>query len=98
MGVSLNMIRFKDKIVITVPHEVPFCVVVAIWLLEVCITQAVDDFEEFIEKNASDNYRVLSNYENRDLVPTETNSPDSIGYRVCSVKTKFAIFVQGVVN
>ena len=49
MGFNLNMIRSEDKIVITVIHEVSYCVTVAIWLLEGCIIQAINDFEKFIE-------------------------------------------------
>ena len=85
------MIRFGDKIVLTVTHEVPYCVAVAIWLLEGCITQANDGFEEFKEKQSIVKYRVLLNYEAEDLLPTVQNSLDSICYRVVySLKFKFA--------
>ena len=58
MDANLDIIRFEDKIVITVTHEVLYCLAVAIWLLEGCITQATDDFEEFKEKHTMDRYRV----------------------------------------
>ena len=35
------MIRFEDTNMITVTHEAPYCVAVATWLLEGCITQAI---------------------------------------------------------
>ena len=45
IGVNLGMIMFEDKIIFI--HEVPYCVAVAIWLLESCITQIIDNCEEF---------------------------------------------------
>ena len=51
MGVNLDMIRFEYKIVIAVTHQFPYCVAVAIWLLEGCITKMIDNFEEFKEKH-----------------------------------------------
>ena len=47
--VDLDIIRFEDKIVFTVTHNFIYCVTVFIWLFEGCITQAIDDFEEFRE-------------------------------------------------
>ena len=62
ISVDLDMIRFQDKTGITVTHEVPYCVAVVIWLLEGCITQTIDDFEEFKEKYFTHKYRILLNY------------------------------------
>ena len=80
----------EDKIVFTVTHDIPYCVAVVMWLLEGCITQTTDDLEEFKEKQSTDKDRYLLNYETRDLVPTIRSSPDSINYRIISLKINFA--------
>ena len=59
MGVDLNIIRFEEKIVFTVTHESPYCVAVAIWLFEGCITQAINHLGEFKKNTSTDKYRVF---------------------------------------
>ena len=44
IGVDLNIIRFEDKILLTIISEVPYALVVARWLLEGCIAQAINDW------------------------------------------------------
>ena len=44
------MIWFEEKNVITCTHEVPYGMAVAIWMTEGCITQAIEDSEEFKKK------------------------------------------------
>ena len=95
-GVDLDMIRFEDKIVFTVIHEVPYCVAVTICLLEVWITQRVADFEQYKEKYSIDKYRILLNYDTRDHVPTLRNSPDSINYRYILLKLNLQMLIQWV--
>ena len=90
MCVNIDMIRVEDKILFTVTHEVAYCVAVAILSLEGCIAQTKDDFEEFNERHSTDKNRFPLNYETRELLPTVRNSPESIGYRVHSLKIKFA--------
>ena len=50
MGVNLHMSSVEDKFISAVTHEVLYCVAVAIWLCEGCITQAIDDFEQLTRK------------------------------------------------
>ena len=64
------------------------------WLLEVCIMQTIDDFEEFKESHSIDKYRVLLNYETGDLVPTVriVQIAFIIGYTL--LKLNLQIFMQ----
>ena len=45
-SVNIGKIRVEDTIVFIVTHEVPYCVAVAISLLEGCITLAIDNCKD----------------------------------------------------
>ena len=57
--------------------------------LRVVFTQTIDEFEEE-DKHSIDKYKILLNYETRNLVPILRNSPECTCHQIYSLKIKFA--------
>ena len=90
MGINLYMIKFEDKIVITITLAIPYCVAVAIWFLKVALHR-----QWMTLRNLSGNILLIStelflNNETSNLVSTVRSTPNTICYRVYCPKTKFA--------